>query len=396
MGANELKKSMFDEFQKHGITKKQIKISARFSMYDECATVTIKDLTIPKRKVQEIAQPFESYERDQRTGEILQGGNTFISVKYDYDLWIDYLQQFEESAKAIKAKYNGDAYMVQVVADDPRFMYHPDILTVRAMVEQSRRNNPSVYDIMELLARYTLGHFESMADYQQWAQEEETKRQEAAKRYEIEREESRKREEEWRKQREISRLAVERESVMIELDESRRFYVDGLRWANCNKNATIEEYREQCDGGEFYRRQAKITHLLMVSTFEAWEALTHNLLTDFAMFAGLGGSDTDDERAKEYTDAFQMPRDLMRSCKWYNLGILAFFNDRAIVIDPQGHQYARYTALYNNRIEEAKAAKDANALYLDLMGDHACEAIKRQREENKAEYIAAFKKMMTA
>jgi hypothetical protein len=114
------------------------------------------------------------------------------------------------------------------------------------------------------------------------------------------------------------------------------------------------------------------------------------------MFAGLGGSDTDDERAQQYTDAFQMPRDLMRSCKWYNLGILAFFNDRAIVIDPQGHQYARYIALYNNRTEEAKAAKDANALYIDFMVDYSCQAIKKQREENKAEYIAAFKKMMTA
>jgi hypothetical protein len=45
-------------------------------------TVEIRDASIPKSKITEIACRYESISRDTATGEILSGGNTFISVRY--------------------------------------------------------------------------------------------------------------------------------------------------------------------------------------------------------------------------------------------------------------------------------------------------------------------------
>lgn len=44
--------------------------------------VTIRDASVSLTRVQEIAGAFESVSRDQATGEILAGGNTFIRTEY--------------------------------------------------------------------------------------------------------------------------------------------------------------------------------------------------------------------------------------------------------------------------------------------------------------------------
>ena len=50
------------------------------------ATVTIKDLSLDWAKVHEIAHSFERIRRCEITGDILGGGNTFISVSYDWQI----------------------------------------------------------------------------------------------------------------------------------------------------------------------------------------------------------------------------------------------------------------------------------------------------------------------
>ena len=45
-------------------------------------TVTIKDASISRSAIEAMAEKHEHYERDNATGEILGGGNTFVFVQY--------------------------------------------------------------------------------------------------------------------------------------------------------------------------------------------------------------------------------------------------------------------------------------------------------------------------
>lgn len=48
--------------------------------------VTVKDPTVSLHKVEKIAMPYQSVRRCEYSGEILSGGNTFITVEYDRNL----------------------------------------------------------------------------------------------------------------------------------------------------------------------------------------------------------------------------------------------------------------------------------------------------------------------
>lgn len=75
--ARELKK----ELQAAGIPTKGISIRC-----DSSINVKIKDLTVDVDKVKEVLAPYESVRRCDYTGEILQGGNTFLFVSYDWEV----------------------------------------------------------------------------------------------------------------------------------------------------------------------------------------------------------------------------------------------------------------------------------------------------------------------
>jgi hypothetical protein len=64
-----------------GITARQVSVRS-----GACSiTCTIKDPAVKLATVEEIANPHESIARDERTGGILAGGNTFITVEYADD-----------------------------------------------------------------------------------------------------------------------------------------------------------------------------------------------------------------------------------------------------------------------------------------------------------------------
>lgn len=70
------------ELKEHGYSNRRVGVS-----YDGYAIrLTIKELAIEMKEIESIAMKYESYSRDERTGEILSGGNTFVFVDYDYRL----------------------------------------------------------------------------------------------------------------------------------------------------------------------------------------------------------------------------------------------------------------------------------------------------------------------
>lgn len=64
-------------------------VSVRVHSYSMGATiyVTVKDPTLRLPAVEAIAGRLESVARDHATGEILNGGNTYVMVDYDYDAY---------------------------------------------------------------------------------------------------------------------------------------------------------------------------------------------------------------------------------------------------------------------------------------------------------------------
>ena len=78
-------------------------ISVRNPHYSSIV-ITIKDLTIDKEKVIEIAKKYESVDRCHVTGEVLAGGNTFVSVSYDDDILELEASRYIELAKHLLTK----------------------------------------------------------------------------------------------------------------------------------------------------------------------------------------------------------------------------------------------------------------------------------------------------
>ena len=81
MNSKEIKKYL----KENGIDTKNISVKGSTCGYSESYEITIKDININIEKVRELLKTFESYETDERTGEILEGGNTYIFVNYDYN-----------------------------------------------------------------------------------------------------------------------------------------------------------------------------------------------------------------------------------------------------------------------------------------------------------------------
>lgn len=68
--------------KEHGYSNRKVGV-----LYDGYAIwLTIKDLAIDIKEIEQLAKGYESYERDEFTGEILSGGNTFVFVNYAYGL----------------------------------------------------------------------------------------------------------------------------------------------------------------------------------------------------------------------------------------------------------------------------------------------------------------------
>ena len=63
--------------------------------------VEIKSPFINIKDVEEVVNKYESISRDEYTGEILCGGNTFVFVSYSDDVFSEVAEDFEEEAEAI-------------------------------------------------------------------------------------------------------------------------------------------------------------------------------------------------------------------------------------------------------------------------------------------------------
>ena len=357
MTNQELKKEMFEELEKNGISKKQVTISAKSSMYDDIVRVTIQDIYLKKEKIESILKHHESIRWDEHAQEILQGCNIYLEVSYNNEKIELFRKENKIEEKAIeileRAKIEGlNGCGVYIIKDDPRFVYFlkDEILFIHTREGQKHFNCWQHYEIMNILTHYILNHYEPLEDYQTWEKEQEKlfkieceKREEERKIYQIELEKQ-----ETQQKKDIKNINKYSSIVKI-APENQKTSV--YKWAHLNKNSNLSTYIEEVKKHEYYERDGKVTHEWTFTDFQALQALKNNLLTDFEQLAGLGGSDSDDERLKQYDDVYKIPRDIMQSAKWYNLVVAVIYENKIqFVIDPQGFNYARYVGLQDQNL----------------------------------------------
>ena len=73
------------ELKKLGYNSRQVSVRSGFCGYSDYTNITIKDLKADRKAIEKACKKFQSIDYDSANGEILEGANTYITVKYDYE-----------------------------------------------------------------------------------------------------------------------------------------------------------------------------------------------------------------------------------------------------------------------------------------------------------------------
>ena len=98
MTNKELSAQIKKDLKEAGYKAREISVKVRDAGYDTAVHCTVKVPTISRKAVEEIVKRYEEIDRDERTGEILQGCNIYAFVEYDYGVFDDVAQQFQDLA----------------------------------------------------------------------------------------------------------------------------------------------------------------------------------------------------------------------------------------------------------------------------------------------------------
>ena len=102
MTNKELSMKIRKSLKEAGYTQKDIKVSVRSSRYDTAAKITIHNPHIDRHRIEKILRPaYEEIDRDDITGEILQGGNTMLFIEYEYGVFEDVAREWMAPAKGL-------------------------------------------------------------------------------------------------------------------------------------------------------------------------------------------------------------------------------------------------------------------------------------------------------
>ena len=102
MTNKELSMKIRKSLKEAAYTQKDKKGSVRSSRYDTAAKITIHNPHIDRHRIEKILRPaYEEIDRDDITGEILQGGNTMLFIEYEYGVFEDVAREWMATAKGL-------------------------------------------------------------------------------------------------------------------------------------------------------------------------------------------------------------------------------------------------------------------------------------------------------
>lgn len=79
-------KEVKETLKKVGIDTRYISVRHKWCGYSDMWWIEIKSEAIDKQRVQRICRQFEEIDIDERTSEVLMGGNTYVNVDYCWDI----------------------------------------------------------------------------------------------------------------------------------------------------------------------------------------------------------------------------------------------------------------------------------------------------------------------
>lgn len=122
MTSNEIKKYLA---QKLNCKPNDFSVKKSNCMYSDAFYIYIKQAHININDVEKLArQKFECVDRDERTGEILSGGNTYIFVEYDNQAFEQVSDDFNKNLlNAIMSKWCDKAQGSELVEFAPNMWY---------------------------------------------------------------------------------------------------------------------------------------------------------------------------------------------------------------------------------------------------------------------------------
>lgn len=113
-------------FKGKGWTGRQVSVRAKYFSLGSSISVHVKDPAIPLEPVKEIARLAEHVRRDERTGEILGGGNTYVDVGYTSEaLEIIGRRYADDVQRAVNECPVGSSSLVRI-ARTPYLIGRPD------------------------------------------------------------------------------------------------------------------------------------------------------------------------------------------------------------------------------------------------------------------------------
>lgn len=107
MSSVEQASKLRNELKSRGYSNRKVSVNHNYGGYSASIHVTIKDLSIPLREIHELASRYQSVTYCDRTGEVLEGGNTYVQVNYDYELLENATENKLEEAKQLIKELEG-------------------------------------------------------------------------------------------------------------------------------------------------------------------------------------------------------------------------------------------------------------------------------------------------
>ena len=110
MTNKELSQAIRKVIKNSGYNTRDFSIRVRDSLYDTAVNVKIKNPKIRKSEIEKILKKFESIDYDEKTCEILAGGNVYIFVNYEYGVLEEAAAELIPIAEMVlknKEKYSG-------------------------------------------------------------------------------------------------------------------------------------------------------------------------------------------------------------------------------------------------------------------------------------------------
>ena len=99
----------------HGWTSRQVSVRAEYFSLGSSIEIVIKDPAIPRKAVKAIAEPAERLHRCEITGEILGGGNRYLSVRYSNEAQAIHGRRYADAVqRAVNLLEPGSSSLVPV------------------------------------------------------------------------------------------------------------------------------------------------------------------------------------------------------------------------------------------------------------------------------------------